>query len=242
MSNTLKTPITNYTMFISRFTHPFYGAAFSLSRESRLLFEDPPEPPPDVPPKVEDPPKDPPKDPPAPPAKPAQGDDKVPDNWEDVYKSKRWTELRARTREAEEKLSKYEKDQKKEAERKAIEAGEHQKVIDELKPQAERADALEKLMEDTVTKAMESMPEENRSLVPEALTVEQKLKYIEDNRERLYGKDAPPTVGKPTNPASTTAAGGRIYTTQEIADMPPDEYAELSADIKKASAEGRIND
>lgn len=55
----------------------------------------------------------------------------------------------------------------------------------ELKPKAEQLTAYEATLKETLTAAIEEIPESKRSLIPSAYSVDQQLKWISQNRSLL---------------------------------------------------------
>ena len=182
------------------------------------------------------------------PQKPDKGaDDKAPGSWDEVYKSERFKKLAADAkegREAREALKKRADEDAAAEEQRKIAAGEHQKVIDELKPKAEKAAKYEETVTKIVEKRMEALPDEVKSLVPNGLSPLEKLDYIDTNFDMLMTLGKPRTVGKSTIPGRTerATAGNSIvrYTTQQLLDTKF--YTDNEADIKLAMKEGRIDE
>lgn len=143
-------------------------------------------------------------------------------------------------KEQDDELARLRGEDKKRKDEEAIAKGEFSKVIDELKPKAARAEALEKSLNTVVEAEMKAIPEARRSLVPD-LPPEKKLEYIAANRAFLM--DAKPAnVNHPANPAGGSPNGGsnQTFTLAEIRD--PKFYEANRDAILKAQAEGRIRD
>ena len=196
-----------------------------------------------------DPSKTPATDPKAPsgtdPQKPATGaDDKVPGTWDEVFAHERFKKLNADAKEAKAELKKRADADAAAEEKRQIAAGEHQKVIDALKPQAEKATQYEERVTKIVEKRIEALPEEAKTLVPGGLSPLEKLDYIDTNFDMLMSLGKPRTVGKSTIPGRTerATAGNSIvrYTTQQLLDTKF--YTDNEADIKLAMKEGRIDE
>lgn len=137
-------------------------------------------------------------------------------------------------------LERLRTEDKKRKDAEALARGDHEKVINELKPKAERAGELEKALTSVVDAEMALIPEARRSLVPD-LAPEKKLAYITANRAFLM--DAKPAnVNTPLNPDGSSPSGGsnQTFTLAQIRDA---KFYEANRDaILKAQAEGRIKD
>jgi hypothetical protein len=117
--------------------------------------------------------------------------------------------------------------------------GEHQKIIDELRPQAGRAAELEAALNTVVASEIEAIPEDRRSLVPD-LAPEKKLAWIVANRAFLMNTK-PLNSNHPLNPGGNDAGGSKqIFTSAQIKDA---KFYEANRDaILLAQKEGRIRD
>lgn len=144
-----------------------------------------------------------------------------------------------------EETRKAKKDAQSQAELAEIEAqkkkGEYEEVIKKLETKASRADTLETTLSGILEKEKASIPEENRSLVPESLSVEQQLEYITTNRERLVGKPSS-KAGNPTNPptdVSNSDDTGDLLPLSKVKD--PEYFAANRDKVLKAIQEGKID-
>lgn len=166
--------------------------------------------------------------------------DKVPTTWDEIFKHPRFKQLSDTAAEAKKQLDAAEKAKQDAARQKEIEAGNHQKVIDELTPKAKRAEELESALNTVIEAEINNIPEARRSLVPD-LPPEKKLAWITANRAILMG-DKKKDVNTPANPAGDDPKGGnqKIFTHEEIKD--PKFYKENRDEILKAQREGRIRD
>lgn len=131
----------------------------------------------------------------------------------------------------------------KEADRKQkelAEKGNYEEALKELQPKAERAGKLEETIVKLVERELENIPEELRSLVPASLSPEDKLQYIADNRDILFGNEEKKTVNASTNPGGGEGDTGDkpTYTVAQISD--PAFYQKNREDILLAQKEGRI--
>lgn len=184
--------------------------------------------------------QDPNKDPNASPASNGdKGNDEVPKSWDDFFKHPRTTKALTDASAAKKELEERKK-QDAEAERqRQIQAGEHQKVIDDLTPKAKRAEELEAALTTVVEAEMQNIPEARRSLVPD-LPPEKKLEWITKNRSFLMD-DKKKDVNNPANPASDPNGDNKqVFTLAQVKD--PKFYAEHRSEILKAQREGRIRD
>lgn len=136
-------------------------------------------------------------------------------------------------------LERLRAEDKKRKDDEAIARGEFTKVIEDLKPKAARAEALEKSLITVVEAEMKAIPEARRSLVPD-LPPEKKLEYIAANRAFLMDTK-PADVNRPLNPDGSPGGGSnQTFTLAQIRD--PKFYEENRDAILKAQAEGRIRD
>ena len=108
--------------------------------------------------------------------------------------------------------------EKAEAERKAAEQkGEFEKLYKETSKKLEdtqskyksadkRAKELEAIITDMLNARLENLPEELRDIIPEGLTPEQKLAWIDKaERKGLFGPKAEEPIGEGTNPPQQQA-------------------------------------
>lgn len=115
---------------------------------------------------------------------------------EHMIPKSRFDEVNTKMREFEKKLAKYEKAEKDKAEQDALSRGEYEKVINEIRPKAERADTLEATLADYLKIELESIPEKFRALVPDGDVV-QKLKWInEAKKSGVFTSEKPAPPGK----------------------------------------------
>ncbi len=142
-------------------------------------------------------------------------------------------------REATAELERLRAEDKKRKDDEAIAKGEFTKVIDELKPKAERMEALEKSLNAVIEAEMKAIPEDRRTLVPD-LPPEKKLEYIATNRAFLMD-NKPANVNRPLNPDGSHNGGSQqSFTLAQIQD--PKFYEENRDAILKAQVDGRIRD
>lgn len=145
-------------------------------------------------------------------------------------------------KDANERLAAFEKAEQDRKDAEALQNGEHEKVIADLKPKAQRAETLEKVLKQSVESLIEQIPEEKRGLVPQSLPIEAQLEYINTNREALLGPTQLKNVGI-SSAASTGAddvTDSTIFTKAQIED--PEFYRKNRDAIRKAMQEGRIKD
>lgn len=136
-------------------------------------------------------------------------------------------------------LERLRAEDKKRKDEEAMAKGEFTKVIDELKPKAERMETLEKSLNNVIAAEMKAIPEARRSLVPD-LPPEKKLEYIAANRAFLMDTK-PADVNRPLNPDGSQSGGSnQTFTLAQIRD--PKFYEANRDAILKAQAEGRIKD
>lgn len=159
-----------------------------------------------------------------------------PKTWEEIFKHPRFVELT----DANSALKKAEEDRKKaesEAEEKRKrDAGKHEEIIAELKPKAERAENLEKVIKASVDEMMTKIPDDKKSLIPDGMPVEQQFAWLNKNWALLTG--TPRNIGHPAQPGPDAAPGTQTFTESQIQD--PEFYAKNAPAIRKAIQENRI--
>ncbi len=175
-------------------------------------------------------------EPPAPPATPATPPAKEPD----PVPYGRFSEVNTKLQTANTELEKFRTAEAERKQKEQLAAGEHEKVIADLRPKAERAAELETALKSVVEAEIASIPKERQSLVPD-LPLEKKLAWITANRKILMG-DKKTDVNNPTNPADGSPQGGdnQTFTKAQIND--PVFYEKNRDAIIKALREGRIKD
>lgn len=163
-----------------------------------------------------------------------KGDGKTPD----PVPYDRFKEVNDQLAAAKEREQKRAKEDDEARQKKLQEDGKFQDIIKELTPQAERAKALEKTLETYLDAEMKDIPEARRSLIPEGLSVEQKLEYIAKNRKLLHG-DGKRNVNTSTSPGEGSDGGEpTTFTLEQLQD--PVFYDKNRDAILKAQREGRI--
>ena len=100
--------------------------------------------------------------------------------------------------------------------------------LSSLRPQAEKLGVYEKTLQETLDESILAIPEDKRSLIPEELTVDQKLKWINRNRAHL-------SKAQPMNVGAGVRGGGESSTTADLTHeemqmarafgVSPEEYA-----------------
>ena len=140
------------------------------------------------------------------------------------------------------RLAELEKAEADRIQAEAVKNGEHQTVIDSLKPKAERADVLEAVLKTSVDALLEQIPDDKKALVPESLSVEAKLEYINANRATLLGESPKKNVGTSSSPGTGEGeiTDSTIFTAAQMADTAF--YEKNKVAIRKAMQEGRIKD
>jgi len=152
----------------------------------------------------------------------------------------RFKEVNDQLKEKSDKLATFEAEDAKRKQDEQIKAGEHQKVIDELKPQAARAAELETALKAVIDAEIAAIPKDRQSLVPD-LPPEKKLAWITANRKILMG-DKKSDVNHPVNPADGSPEGGDTTTFTKAQIENPAFYEKNRDAIMKALREGRIKD
>lgn len=95
---------------------------------------------------------------------------------------------------AEDKLAKLEAAEKKRQDDEALKAGDYQKLIDGLKPKADRAEQLENTLKGYLEAEIEKIPQNMRDLIP-AGDVTAQLAWIQQaNAKRLFDRTPAPNT------------------------------------------------
>jgi len=129
---------------------------------------------------------------------------------------------------------------------------EHEKILDAAKKQAvddfillehspikQRLESIEATLEASYQTKIAQLPDEWRGLVPDGMTVDQKLSHVDKLISTLVTQKNL-TLGAPANPGPAT--GKRTYTMAEIRELgkDPAEWLKVRDDVMAAKAEGRI--
>lgn len=168
----------------------------------------------------------------------AQTDDKnkVPSTWEEIFKHPRFKELAEKAKSASDALEQFKQEQlNKETD--AMKAANNfkglyeqtLKQLDELKPKAALVDSSEKVLQDVLTAQIAELPEAARALVPDEMTVQQKLNWLAKNKSTLM-KPAPFDIGAGKGGGAGGNTGAEGLTQEEIETaknfgLKPEEYA-----------------
>lgn len=130
----------------------------------------------------------------------------------------KYKELQNRVKEMEAQLTAFQQAQA-DAERKSKEeqgkfkelyeqqVAELDKYKNETKQMKERAERLEKYINSMLEAKLENVPEDMRELIPEGLSPEEKLLWVEKAEKRgLFGKTVDEPIGSSANPISNNAS------------------------------------
>jgi hypothetical protein len=124
----------------------------------------------------------------------SQTDDKnkVPSTWEEIFKHPRFKELDQKAKDAERKVKDIETEQKNKEIQADLDAKNWKKLYegvkadyDKVAPRAAFADEAEKTLQGSLEAQIQEIPEHFRSLVPDGLSVSQKLNWISQNKPLL---------------------------------------------------------
>ncbi len=132
---------------------------------------------------------------------------------------------------AKQRLAQYEAEQQALAERKALEQGEHEKVIASLKPKAERADQLEAAILSQLETRLSALPEDKRATVLQIVdlvpTPEGKLAALENLSPFVTTSNratpAPMNGGQGQKPTGASPSQDDLYWAR-LTNVPIDEY------------------
>ncbi len=152
----------------------------------------------------------------------------------------RFKEINDKNKTMETELETFRKAEKERKEKAQIDAGEHEKVIADLRPKAERAAELETALKTVIDAEIAAIPKERQSLVPD-LPPEKKLAWITANRAILMGGKKG-DVNHPVNPADGSPDGADKQTFTKAQIENPDFYMKNRDAIISALNEGRIRD
>jgi hypothetical protein len=115
-----------------------------------------------------------------------------------------------------------------------------QKELDQVKPRADRLEAIEAAMRETVQARIDALPETWRSVVPEYDDPLKTLQWLDANAAKLAAPRPPSTdAGTRGDVKPTTALSDVEMRTASLAGMTPEQYAEYKA--KKREDEERRN-
>lgn len=123
----------------------------------------------------------------------------------------RFSQVIKERNELNERLQKLEQAQAKREEEERLKRGEHEAVINELKPKASRAETLEKTLTEYLTAELESVPEDMRFLFADGDVAERLSKVKAAKAKGIIGKPTPPqtdagaTGGSKPAPLNLTA-------------------------------------
>lgn len=141
----------------------------------------------------------------------------------------RFSQVIKERNELNDRLAKFEAAQAKRDEEDRLKRGEHEAVINELKPKAVRAETLEKTLTEYLNAELESVPEDMRFLFADG--------DVADRLTKIKAAKAKGLIGKPTAPQTDAGAmGGGKAVPQLSADelntakklgMSPEEYAKF---------------
>jgi hypothetical protein len=124
----------------------------------------------------------------------SQTDDKnkVPSTWEEIFKHPRFKELDQKAKDALQQVKDIETENKNKEIQADLDAQNWKKLYEGLKadydkiaPRAAFADEAEKTLQGSLESQIKEIPEHFRSLVPEGLSISQKLSWISQNKPLL---------------------------------------------------------
>ena len=118
----------------------------------------------------------------------------------------RFKEVNDRAKAAETELEKLRKDAATREEADRMAKGEHEKIIAELKPQAEAAKRLNQALEEIFKLELEGVPEDMRDLIPQG-DVSTRLTWLKVAKTRgFFTKPVPPVMDAGASGGGTVAA------------------------------------
>lgn len=113
-------------------------------------------------------------------------------NTEQTVPYSRFKEVNEAAKAAAERLAALEAAEKQRQEQEALARGEHQKVIDGLKPKAERADVLEAALKGYLDAELAELTDEQRGLVPDGDVTAQLAWLKKAKASGLFARTQPP--------------------------------------------------
>lgn len=127
------------------------------------------------------------------------GDDpKNTDNNEHMIPKSRFDEINQKAKKLEEELAKFKEEQQKEVEARLVEQQQYKELAEkrgkelaEIQAKAQKAEAYEQTLTTVYEASLQELPEDMRDLVPEELTVQQKLNWLSKNKARLLKPNSP---------------------------------------------------
>jgi len=147
----------------------------------------------------------------------------------------RFSQVIKERNELNERLQKLEQAQAKRDEEERLKRGEHEAVINELKPKASRAETLEKTLTEYLTAELESVPEDMRFLFADG--------DVAERLSKVKAAKAKGIIGKPTPPQTDAGATGRGVSSSSLtpeqqamakaAGMTHEQYAKALEKIQK---------
>lgn len=159
-----------------------------------------------------------------------------PSNPDDPVPYKRFAFEVAQRKEMEKKYN-AEIEKQKEAHQKQLEEqGKFKELFEAQTPKVQRAEKLEAVVQKSVDQLMEKIPEDKQKLIPQSLSVEDKLDYIHTNFEYLT-QSANKNINPGTNPGSQESST-KTFTQEQLKDSKF--YNEHREEIRQAQKEGRI--
>lgn len=153
---------------------------------------------------------------------------------EHMIPKSRFDEINTKAKKLEDELRKIEEERQKEIEERLVEQQQYKELAEkrgkdlaELQAKAQKVDAYEQTLTAVYEASLQELPEDMRDLVPEELSIQQKLNWLSKNKARLL-KPISPDLG-----AGKRGGGGSsdAKLTPEEADiakrfgMTPEEYA-----------------
>lgn len=143
----------------------------------------------------------------------------------------RFDEVNKKMRDYEKQLESLTRAQQERDQKEALDRGEHQKIIDELRPQAESAKKLNATLEKIYQAELLSVPEDMRDLIPE-LEISARIEFIQKLKTRgIFAKPTPPITdaGAQGNPASTVRLTDEEKQYAKMAGMMDEQYAKFKS-------------
>jgi hypothetical protein len=143
----------------------------------------------------------------------------------------RFDEVNRKMREYEKQLESLTRAQQERDEKEALSRGEHEKIINELKPQAEAAKKMTAALEQLFTLELQGVPEDMRDLIPDG-DVSTRLTWLKNAKTRgLFAKPTPPITdaGAQGQPVNVVKLTDEEKAAARMAGMTEAQYAEYKS-------------
>lgn len=143
----------------------------------------------------------------------------------------RFNQVNEQLKEAQKALDKLTRAQQEREQQEALNRGEHEKIINELRPQAESAKRLAQAMEEIFALELQGVPEDMRDLIPGG-DVSTRLTWLKNAKTRgLFTKPTPPITdaGAQGTPSQTVKLTDEERAWARQANMTDEQYIKFKS-------------